>query len=131
MGGLAATDRMVLMVRHRVLLQGAHRSVATASVAFLAVHIFTKVVEGHAGLADVVIPFVASHRTFYVGLGTIASYLMIAVMVTGLMRGRFAGSAHPWLWRTLHSVAYACWPIALLHGSTRRDRARKAKGAAR
>lgn len=116
MGGLAATDRILLMVHHRILLQGLHRSVATASVVFLGVHVLTKVAEGHASLLDAVVPFLASHRVLYMGLGTVAGYLMIAVTVTGILRGRFADADHPWLWRALHATAYACWPVALLHG---------------
>ena len=116
MGGLAATDRIVLMVRHRVLLQAVHRAMATASMVFLAIHILTKIAQGHATVVDVIVPFLASHRAVYIGLGTIASYLMIGLTMTGIMRGRFAGTSRPWLWRALHSPAYLCWPIALLHG---------------
>jgi hypothetical protein len=114
--GLAATDRVVLMIRHRVLLQAAHRSFAITAMVFLAVHVATKVMEGHAHTLDVVVPFLASHRAVYVGLGTVASYLMILATWTGMARGRFAGSAHPGLWRTLHATAYASWVVALAHG---------------
>jgi len=116
MGGLLATDRVVLLVRHRILLQAVHRALATTAMVFLGVHVTTKVVEGHATLADAVIPFLANHRTVYIGLGTIAGWLMIAITVTGVLRGRFAGTKRPWLWRTLHASAYLCWPVALLHG---------------
>jgi hypothetical protein len=116
MGGVAATDRIVLLVRHRVLLQAVHRATATVSIGFLAIHIAMKVLEGHAHLLDAVVPFMATHRTTYIGLGTIASYLMILVTWTGIVRGRFAETSFPWLWRLLHSGAYLCWPIALSHG---------------
>ena len=116
MGGLAATDRIILMVRHRVLAQAVHRAMATAAMVFLAIHILTKIAQGHVTVADVIVPFLADHRAVYIGLGTIASYLMIGLTMTGIMRGRFAGTSRPWVWRALHSVAYLCWPIALLHG---------------
>ncbi len=116
MVGLAATDRVVLLVRHRVLAQGAHRALAMAALAFLALHVTTKIIEGHASLLDVLVPFLAGHRPLAVGLGTLASYLMIAVAVTGVVRGRFAGTSRVWLWRVLHAAAYVCWPVALLHG---------------
>jgi hypothetical protein len=114
--GLAATDRVILMIRHRVLLQAVHRSMATTAMIFLAVHVAMKVMEGHARGLDVVVPFMASHRVVYVGLGTLASYLMILATWTGLARGRFAGGAHPGLWRALHGTAYASWVCALAHG---------------
>src|SRR4051812_16083029 len=62
MVGLAATDRIVLLVRHRVLAQGVHRALALAAMVFLGVHVATKVIEGHASLVDVLVPFLASHR---------------------------------------------------------------------
>lgn len=114
--GLAAIDRTLLQVRHRVLLQGAHRALASTALFCLGVHIATKVVEGHAGLLDVVVPFLAAHRPLWVGLGTLAGYLMVGVTVTGVVRGRFAGTSRVWLWRVLHCAAYLCWPVSLLHG---------------
>jgi hypothetical protein len=116
MVGLAATDRVVLLVRHRVMMQGVHRAVATMAMVFLGLHVATKVIEGHASPLDVLVPFLSDHRPFAVGLGTLAGYLMVGVTVTGVTRGRFAGSPRVWLWRTLHAGAYLCWPVALLHG---------------
>jgi hypothetical protein len=114
--GLAATDRVVLMIHHRILLQNVHRATAATAMLFLAVHVAMKVMEGHARLLDTVVPFMASHRPVYIGLGTVASYLMILTAWTGISRGRFAGSAHPGMWRGLHFIAYASWLFALVHG---------------
>jgi hypothetical protein len=117
MVGLAMTDRIVLMIRHRVLMQGIHRAMAVTSMVALVIHIFLKVVDKYVTPIDVVIPFMAVHpRSFFVGLGTIASYLMFLITWTGIARGRFAGSRHPWGWRVMHAMSYLCWPVALLHG---------------
>jgi hypothetical protein len=116
MVGILATDRLVLLIQHRVLLQAIHRATAIAAVGFLAIHIAMKVMEGHASVVDVAIPFLASHRATFVGLGTIAMYLMVIAAWTGVVRARFADSTRPWLWRAVHSCAYLCWPIALVHG---------------
>ncbi|RKR87530.1 hypothetical protein BDK92_1809 [Micromonospora pisi] len=115
MAGVLATDRLVLLARHRVLLQSAHRTTGIIAVSTLALHILTKVSSGRAGATDVVIPFV-SQRGLYVGLGTIAAYLMVSTLWTGLIRARFVGRGKPWMWRALHSTAYASWPVALTHG---------------
>jgi hypothetical protein len=61
------------------------------------------------------VPFLAHGRTFYVGLGTIASDLVVILVVTGIARGRFA-SSRPWTWRAIHATAYLCWLLSLLHG---------------
>ncbi len=113
--GLLATDRLVLMIRHRVLLQSAHRATGVLGVAGLVVHVITKVATGRAGSTDAVLPFV-SGRGLYVGLGTVAGLLMVSVLWTGVIRARFAGVGPKWLWRTLHSAAYAAWPFAIFHG---------------
>ena len=57
----------------------------------------------------------AHGRRFYIGLGTIASDLIILLVVTGIARGRFA-ARWPWAWRMIHATAYLCWPLAIIHG---------------
>ncbi|RZU77475.1 DMSO/TMAO reductase YedYZ heme-binding membrane subunit [Micromonospora kangleipakensis] len=115
MMGLLATDRLVLLIRHRVLLQSAHRATGILGVAGLVVHVITKISIGRAGPTDAVVPFIGG-RGLYVGLGTVASFLMVSVLWTGLIRVRFAGVGPKWLWRALHSMAYVSWPFALIHG---------------
>ncbi|MEV0431239.1 ferric reductase-like transmembrane domain-containing protein [Micromonospora sp. NPDC050495] len=114
--GLAATDRLVLLIRHRILLQLAHRATAATALVCLAIHVATKLVEGHAHLWDPAIPFLASHRPVQVGLGTLAGYLMIIATWTGVTRASYAGSRQPGRWRILHASAYAAWLLALIHG---------------
>ena len=116
MAGLAATDRIVLLIRHRILLQAVHRAAALAAMTFLAIHVSLKILEGHATVLDAAVPFLAANNTLYLGLGTVASLLMIMVAWTGVVRSRFAGSAHPGIWRVLHAATYLCRPIALGHG---------------
>ncbi|MER7580245.1 hypothetical protein [Kitasatospora sp. NPDC097691] len=118
--GLTATDRLMLTPRLRVALQSAHRATAVAALGFLGVHIAVKVAERHAGPWAAVVPFTggAGGTGVEIALGTVAADLMVLVAATGVLRGRFAGSRHAWLWRVLHSTAYACWPVALAHGLT-------------
>ncbi|MFI7212793.1 hypothetical protein ACIBP4_22885 [Micromonospora maritima] len=113
--GLLATDRLVLLIRHRVLLQSAHRATGVLGVAGLLFHVITKIAIGRAGPTDAVVPFVGGSG-LYVGLGTVAAMLMVSVLWTGLIRVRFAGVGPKWFWRALHSMAYVSWPFALLHG---------------
>ncbi|MGR6321412.1 ferric reductase-like transmembrane domain-containing protein [Micromonospora soli] len=113
--GLLATDRLVLLIRHRVLLQSAHRATGILGVAGLVVHVITKISIGRAGPTDAIVPFIGGSG-LYVGLGTVAAFLMVSVLWTGLIRVRFAGVGPKWFWRALHSLAYVSWPFALLHG---------------
>ena len=117
MTGLVATDRLVLSIRQRVLVQSAHRTAGAVAVAALLLHVGTKLVEGHVRAVDAVVPFlVPGYDRVYLGLGTIAGLLMIMVMWTGVARIRFAGRGRPGMWRAIHAVAYPMWPLAVIHG---------------
>jgi sulfoxide reductase heme-binding subunit YedZ len=61
---------------------------------------------------DALIPFIGSYRPVWLGLGAVAFDLMLAVIVTSLLRQRIGYAS----WRAIHWLAYASWPIALLHG---------------
>ncbi len=61
---------------------------------------------------DLVVPFVGHYRPFWLGLGTLAVDLVLAIAVTSLLRHRIGVRA----WRVVHWLAYLCWPVALLHG---------------
>lgn len=98
----------------RFVSAGLHRNLALMSVVFLALHVVTAVVDpfAHLGFAAAIIPFSSWYRTLWVGLGTIAAELMLAVVVTSLLR-RVLGH---WTWRAVHWLAYVSWPVAFAHG---------------
>jgi methionine sulfoxide reductase heme-binding subunit len=48
----------------------------------------------------------------WLGLGAVAFDLLLAVLVTSLLRDRMPYRA----WRAVHWLGYACWPVALWHG---------------
>ncbi|GGK45517.1 ferric reductase-like transmembrane domain-containing protein [Streptomyces flaveus] len=122
--GLVAQDRIFLDARQRMLAQAVHRTTAVAAVVFLFVHIGTKLALDHTSWIAAIIPFglVGSNdemlgRAFLIGLGTLASLMMIFVAITGILRNRFAASAPvASRWRMMHSLAYPAWCFALLHG---------------
>jgi DMSO/TMAO reductase YedYZ heme-binding membrane subunit len=116
MSGVAASEPLV-PTRFRIVIQSTHRATTVVAAGFIVVHVLLKITEDHARTRDAFVPFYAEHRrAVYVGLGTLASDLMILVLVTGLLRARFARSRWPWLWRSVHVLAYAVWPLAVLHG---------------
>lgn len=112
--GVASTSPHKTTWWPRFLSQGLHRNIALLSVALLAAHVVTAVVDhkAHVDLADVVVPFETGYRPFWMGLGTIAVDLMIAVLITSGLRHRLGGRT----WRAIHWLAYAAWPLALMHG---------------
>jgi hypothetical protein len=64
---------------------------------------------------DTVVPFLASGRTLYLGLGTLASDLVLLIVFTGVARRKFA-TRWTATWRAVHVTAYLGWPLAILHG---------------
>lgn len=98
----------------RFLTVGVHRNLALLSLVFLAVHIVTAVADPFTALGPIaaLVPFASSYRPLWVGLGVIAVDLLIAIVVTSLLRSLFGQRA----WRTVHWLAYGAWPLALLHG---------------
>ncbi|MFI5915657.1 hypothetical protein [Dactylosporangium sp. NPDC051541] len=112
--GLVATDRIILVARHRVWVQSLHRTLGIVAIACLALHIGTELTAARVGVFGALVPFTTA--PFAVGAGTIAAYLMVMVMWTGIVRARFAQTGRPWMWRPLHATAYLSWPVAMWHG---------------
>jgi sulfoxide reductase heme-binding subunit YedZ len=97
----------------RFVIAALHKNVALLATTFVAVHVVTSVADSFASIsfADVLVPFVGTYRPLWLGLGTVAFDLLVALIVTSLLRERIGYRA----WRAVHWAAYACWPVALLH----------------
>ncbi|MER6342969.1 cytochrome b/b6 domain-containing protein [Streptomyces sp. NPDC001595] len=117
--GLMAQDRIFLNARQRIIGQAVHRTTAVASIAFLLLHVITKLALDHVDLLAALIPFSlgVTGSAGLIGLGSLAGLLMIFVGITGALRSAFASpapvAAH---WRTMHMLAYPAWCAALVHG---------------
>lgn len=98
----------------RFVTAGLHRNTSLLALVLLVVHVATAVLDPYAltGVVGVVVPFTGGYRPLWVGLGTLAFDLMLALTATSLLRGRLSDRA----WRAVHWTAYACWPLALAHG---------------
>ena len=98
----------------RFVTAGIHKNISLLATTFIGVHVVTAVIDGFAPIAwiDLVVPFHAAYRPVWLGLGTVALDLLVAVALTSLLRRRIGHR----VWRLVHWTAYACWPIALVHG---------------
>jgi sulfoxide reductase heme-binding subunit YedZ len=98
----------------RFLSQSVHRNLSLFCLVFIAVHILSTVADGYVpiGLADAIVPFRSPYRPIWVGLGALAFDMLLAVAITSALRRRIGTAA----WRGMHWLAYACWPIAVVHG---------------
>ncbi|WP_255447609.1 ferric reductase-like transmembrane domain-containing protein [Schumannella sp. 10F1B-5-1] len=91
-----------------------HRNVGVLATVFIGIHVVSLLFDPYAqlDLLDLVVPFLADYRPFWLGLGTVALDLAIAVTVTALLRNRIG----PRGFKAVHWSAYALWPIAVAHG---------------
>lgn len=91
-----------------------HRWLALGSLVFLGMHIATAVLDGYVPISwyAALVPFTSAYEPLWVGLGALALDLLLAVVVTSLLRDRIGERA----WRGVHCAAYAMWPLAMLHG---------------
>lgn len=98
----------------RFVIDRLHRNASLLALVFLALHVATAVTDQWVSIsfADAVIPFQGSYRPFWVGLGAVALDLLLALVLTSLIRVRLGVK----LWRALHWLAYLAWPFAVLHG---------------
>ena len=112
--GIAGVARFATPRWPRVITAGLHRNLPLLAVVFVAAHVLTTVLDTYApiGWIAAVVPFTSAYRTFWLGLGAVASDLLLAVTVTSLVRARLGYRA----WRAVHWLGYACWPVALWHG---------------
>jgi sulfoxide reductase heme-binding subunit YedZ len=91
-----------------------HRRISLLVIVLLGVHILTAELDTYApvGWLAVLVPFASAYRPLWLGLGTLAFDLLLALIGTSLLREHLGYR----VWRTVHWAAYACWPIAVVHG---------------
>src|SRR5450759_119709 len=112
--GILLSTRWATPTWPRFLSQFLHRSLSLTAVVFLVLHIVTAVLDpfAHLGITDALIPFTSAYRTLWLGLGVVASELIAALVITSLLRASLGFRT----WRVVHWLAYASWPIAIVHG---------------
>ena len=111
--GVVTTLRWKSDLWPRFAVASLHRSLTLLAVAFVAVHVGTTVLDGYApvGLRDAFVPLLSQYRPVWLGLGAVAFDLLLALVLTSLLRARIGYR----MWRGIHWLAYASWPVALVH----------------
>lgn len=111
--GILGTQRLERLRIPQFLVAGLHRNLTLIALAVLGVHIGTSVADSYApvGLKDALVPFVSAYRPIWLGLGALAFDLLLALTITSLLRTRIGLRR----WKALHWLAYAAWPVALVH----------------
>jgi sulfoxide reductase heme-binding subunit YedZ len=96
------------------VVMAVHRWISLGIVAFLLTHVATAIAETYVSIdwISALVPFTSGYETLWVGLGTLAVDVLVAVVVTSWWRHRIPERA----WRAVHYAAYLLWPMALVHG---------------
>lgn len=94
-------------------LNEVHRTAAMTGVGLIALHVVSLFLDPYAQLklVDIMLPFLGSYRPFWLGLGTLAVDLLAVVTVVSLLRN----TVGPRVFKAVHWLTYALWPVALLH----------------
>lgn len=98
----------------RFTIDALHRDVSLLVMVFLVLHVVMSVLDAFAPISvlDAVVPFAGTYRPFWLGLGAVSFDVLIALVVTSLLRRRLGYRS----WRAVHWLAYASWPVAVFHG---------------
>lgn len=90
-----------------------HRTAALTGTGLIAVHLVSLFFDSYAqlNLVDFVFPFLGAYKPLWLGLGTVAVDLLVVVTAVSLLRHRVG----PRVFKAVHYLTYALWPIALVH----------------
>ncbi|MGC4110720.1 MAG: ferric reductase-like transmembrane domain-containing protein [Nocardioides sp.] len=90
-----------------------HRTAALTATGLIGAHVVSLLFDPFAQLkvVDFVLPFLASYRPMWLGLGTLAVDLLAVVTTVSLLRHRLG----PRVFRAVHWSTYLLWPVALVH----------------
>jgi hypothetical protein len=112
--GILTSVRYASPAWPRFVTVSLHRNLSLLTITFTGLHVLTTVTDPFASIGPLsaVLPFTSGYRRIWLGLGAVAFDLLLAVLVTSLLRTRIS----PRVWRLVHWAGYACWPVALVHG---------------
>jgi sulfoxide reductase heme-binding subunit YedZ len=112
--GIATSNRWSVGRQPRFVTPAVHRSLSLLTIVFVGLHVVTTLLDPYAAvsLLATVVPFARVAHALWIGLGALSLDLMVAVIVTSLLRQRLGYRA----WRLTHWLAYLSWPVAFAHG---------------
>jgi sulfoxide reductase heme-binding subunit YedZ len=98
----------------RFTVADVHRNASLIALGLVLVHLIVLWMDPYAHLRvfDLLVPFDATYRPLWVGLGTLSFEILAVLVVTSLLRQRIGAR----VWKLVHWLSYGLWPIAWLHG---------------
>ena len=112
--GLVLRNRWHTARWPRLVTNELHGYLSLLALVFVAVHVLAVVADPFTrfGLAEVLVPLASHYRPLWMGLGTVALYLLLAVWISSKLRTRIGYRT----WRGIHVLAYGVYAAATVHG---------------
>jgi hypothetical protein len=112
--GLVSKLKWLRSVFHPAKLMYLHRLIALLMLVFTIMHVAGLLFDAYLkmSLFEVVVPFTADYHPLWTGLGTLAIYAAIVIIVTAYLAGRLGYR----VWHRLHYISYGLFGMGLLHG---------------
>jgi methionine sulfoxide reductase heme-binding subunit len=111
--GIIVTRQGRLPGLPRFATTGLHRNLSLLALVFVVIHVVTAVTDGFVNipLTAAIVPLTSSYERIWLTLGAVSLDLMLAAVVTSLLRGRLPRR----VWLAVHLTAYLSWPVAWVH----------------
>lgn len=91
-----------------------HRITSMLALAFVAAHVVALVLDPVVPFSalDAIVPFTSSYRPIQVGVGTLAQWMLVLILVSTTYATAVSWST----WRNIHYLSFPCYVLALTHG---------------
>jgi len=112
--GLVLRNRWQSTRWPRLVTNEVHGYLSLLALVFIVLHVLAVLVDPFTkfGLGEVLVPLASHYRPLWMGLGTVALYLLLAVWISSKLRTRIGYRT----WRGIHVLAYAVYGAATVHG---------------
>jgi predicted ferric reductase len=112
--GLLLSTKIIKEWVSMPLIYGLHEFLAIAALGFAALHSLALLGDEYVtfSLWQLLIPFTASYKPFWTGLGTISFYLGLVLTGSFYIR-KWIGQK---TWRLLHYLTFGMYGLAMVHG---------------
>lgn len=112
--GLTTANRSRRPPWPRFAMVDVHRFAGLLTASFITIHVAAIAIDAFLpfSIPQLVMPFRSAYRPLWVGLGVIATELLIALAISNRLRHRLGAT----LWKRLHFLNFAVWITSTLHG---------------
>jgi predicted ferric reductase len=103
-----------LSAKSKATLYTLHESTSWYGMLIAVLHGFVLLNDNYVGysISEIFVPFTESDATLWNGLGTLALYLMVLLIVTSDLRNKINKK----VWKAIHLLSIGSFAAALLHG---------------